>query len=95
MSIETLPQELQTAIKKVVETLKASGASAATIFGSACDTYKSGDDIQIAVTGLNEDQLLRATGRIMMDHKVSVELCDSQNGSSAFAGFSGKKITIL
>ncbi len=94
MPIDSLNESLRPAVTKVVEALKAAGASEAHVYGASLSGFKSGDDILIAVAGLDDDHLLKVTGRLMMDQKIGVDLCRSDDSAGPFAsaGSNGEKV---
>lgn len=95
MSSTALPQTLQGPAQKAAEILKSNGAVKAIVFGPACVTFNPGTEVNIAVLGLDDDHLLRAAGRILMDLKLEVELCRADDPDSAFAKAGKSGIEIL
>lgn len=95
MSTTQLPAALQGLAQKAADILKANGASKAVVFGPALQAYNSGTEVNIAVAGLDDDHLLKASGRIFMDLKLELELCRLDDPASAFAKAGSTGIEIL
>jgi len=94
MSVQSLPPDLKEPASLALAVLVKAGASFVCIYGNALTAWKTGDDVQIAVRGLDETQLLRATGRILMDTKLSVDLCDADASDSPFAKNTGSAVVL-
>lgn len=94
MSVDALGDALRGDVLKLVEALKAEGATAIWAYGACLKAWKPGDEIQLAVDGVDDDHLLKVTGRIMMNLRISTDLCHADDAGSPFAaqGKAGVKV---
>jgi len=89
MALDALQEPLKSKVQQIVEVLKSGGAKAAWVYGACLQSWNEKDDLSLAVEGVEEDHLLRLSGRILMDLKISTDLCTDAEGE-AFA-LQGKK----
>lgn len=82
-------------VEKLVEALSREGATAIWVYGACLKGWKSGDEIQMAVDGVDDDHLLKVTGRIMMNLKVSTDLCHADDAGGAFCAGGRQGIKVL
>lgn len=88
MSMSELPASFQGPAAQIADILRKAGATRVVVFGAATKAWQAGDDVQMAVEGLDDDHILQVTGRVMMGTKISADICriDDPAGDYTKAG---------
>lgn len=86
---------LNNQLAAALDLFKSVGAKEVYVYGSGLETWKEGNDVFLAVKGVAADNFLKLTGRLLMDQKLSAELCDIDETGNPFVAQGSKGIKIL